>query len=237
MQLPISMEYPRDDRYADKGCNRVLYSRMARKDNPGFVECAEKGTPFDEEMEIITRKGKRIWIRIIGEAVMEGGKIVKVQGAFQDISPIKLAEKELIESEEKFRKVFHNHAAVKLIIDPDTGNIVEANVAAARFYGWRVEELKTMNISQINTLSKEEIKAEMDRAGRLLNTNFNSRHRKANGEIRDVEVFTSKIEIGGRVFLHSIVHDVTQKKRAEKQLNLLSRSVEQNPVPYLDYRY
>jgi PAS domain S-box-containing protein len=195
-----------------------------------FVECAEKGTPFDEESEIINRKGKRIWIRTIGEAVMEGGKIVKVQGAFQDISPIKLAEKELIESEEKFRNVFQNHAAVKLLVDPDTGNIVEANVAAARFYGWRVEELKKMNISQINTLSKEEIKAETDRAGRLINTNFNSRHRKADGEIRDVEVFTSKIEIGGRVFLHSIVHDVTQKKRAEKQLNLLSRSVEQNPV-------
>ncbi len=221
---------PRGERLLLKDAIRFYTPEWREKITRVFMECAEKGIPFDEEMEIITKKGKRIWIRTIGEAVTEEGRIVKVQGAFQDISPVKLAEQELIESEEKFRKVFHNHAAVKLIIDPCTGNIVEANMAAARFYGWSEDELKTMNISQINTLSFDEIKVEMDRASRLLNTHFNFRHRNANGEIRDVEVFSSKIEIGGRTFLHSIVHDVTQRKRAEKQLKLLSRSVEQNPI-------
>lgn len=52
-----------------------------------FTDCAEKGIPYDEEMEIITRTGRRVWVRTTGEAVKnEEGKIIKVQGSFQDIT-------------------------------------------------------------------------------------------------------------------------------------------------------
>ncbi|MDZ7739531.1 MAG: response regulator [Bacteroidales bacterium] len=68
-------------------------------------------------------------------------------------------EKELQESEAKFRNIFENHAAIKLIIDPDNGNIVEANRAAAAFYGWTVEELERMKIYSINTLPEEQLKS------------------------------------------------------------------------------
>ena len=52
-----------------------------------FTACAEQGTPYDEELEILTRTGKRIWVRTIGQAVRnEQGIIVRVQGAFQDIT-------------------------------------------------------------------------------------------------------------------------------------------------------
>jgi len=52
------------------------------------------------------------------------------------------AEVELKQSEEKFRNIFHNHTAVKLILDPETGKIIEANKSAADFYGWSVDELQ-----------------------------------------------------------------------------------------------
>lgn len=52
-----------------------------------FADCAEHGTPFDEELELLTAKGRRIWVRTIGEAVRDAdGAIVQVQGAFQDIT-------------------------------------------------------------------------------------------------------------------------------------------------------
>ncbi len=51
-----------------------------------FTDCAQKGIPYDEEMEIITSSGRRKWVRTIGEAVKdETGIIYKVQGALQDI--------------------------------------------------------------------------------------------------------------------------------------------------------
>jgi PAS domain S-box-containing protein len=61
-----------------------------------FTDCAQKGIPYDEEMEILTSKGKRVWIRTNAEAVRdENGVIYKVQGGFQDISDRKQAEIDL----------------------------------------------------------------------------------------------------------------------------------------------
>jgi PAS domain S-box-containing protein len=69
-----------------------------------FNDCAQKGISYDEEMEIITKKGKRLWVRTIGRAVKdENGKISKVQGSFQDISESKKAIAELSKREEMMR--------------------------------------------------------------------------------------------------------------------------------------
>ncbi len=56
-------------------------------------ECIEKGTPYDLELEKISAQGKRIWVRTIGQAVRDAnGKIVRLQGAFQDITARKRLE-------------------------------------------------------------------------------------------------------------------------------------------------
>lgn len=58
-----------------------------------FEACARDGTPYDLELQIITGKGRRAWVRTIAEAVRdENDAIVAVQGAFQDISDRKEAE-------------------------------------------------------------------------------------------------------------------------------------------------
>ncbi|MBN1266488.1 MAG: PAS domain S-box protein [Anaerolineales bacterium] len=71
-----------------------------------FSACAEKGIPYDEEMEIFTRKGKRVWVRTIGRAVRdESGTIIKVQGSFQNITEHKQAEVSLKEREDRLSKI------------------------------------------------------------------------------------------------------------------------------------
>jgi PAS domain S-box-containing protein len=73
-----------------------------------FNDCCQNGVPYDEEMEIITAKGNRKWIRTIGEAVRNGkGEIYKVQGAFQDISERKQRELEIRQQLEELQK-WHN---------------------------------------------------------------------------------------------------------------------------------
>jgi PAS domain S-box-containing protein len=61
-----------------------------------FTDCAERGIPYDEEMQIITAKGNRVWVRTIGEAVRDSdGNIIGVQGSFQDITNHKFQEAEI----------------------------------------------------------------------------------------------------------------------------------------------
>jgi PAS domain S-box-containing protein len=125
---------------------------------------------------------------------------------------------QLKESEEKFRQLFENHAAVKLIIDPASGRLVDANCAAAKFYGWSREELKGMKIEDINTLPTEEIRIAIDRVLASSGVHFAFTHRIHDGSEIDVEVFSSKVLINGETLLHSIVHDVSEKRQLMSDL-------------------
>jgi len=136
----------------------------------------------------------------------------------RDISDRKQAERELLESEDLFRKLFKDHAAIKLIIDPDTGDIIDVNKAAVNYYGWSQERLKQMKIQELNTLPPEDIKKAMEKVRNAIKTHFEFRHRRADGSIRDVEVFSGKIEVKGKQLLHSIIHDITERKQAQENL-------------------
>ena len=75
-----------------------------------------------------------------------------------------------------------------------------------------------MRIQEINTLPPEAVKAEMMNASLLKKVKFEFRHRRADGSIRDVEVFSNKIESAGKELLFSIIHDITERKQAEEVL-------------------
>jgi PAS domain S-box-containing protein len=63
----------------------------------------EEGEPFDLELQLVTAKKNRIWVRAIGEVVRENGRIAKVRGVFQEINQRKLAEIELAKHREYLR--------------------------------------------------------------------------------------------------------------------------------------
>lgn len=144
--------------------------------------------------------------------------LAKVRNLLREEAKRIEAEKVLKESEEKFRKIFEDHAAVKLLIDPDSMKIVDANNAAASYYGWDRDQLRSMRVDEINILSPDEIKRDLDTVKNHNKIQFEFRHRLKDGSIRDVEVYTSRIRIGDKDLVHSIVHDITNRKRAEAEL-------------------
>ncbi|MBW8324244.1 MAG: PAS domain S-box protein [Prolixibacteraceae bacterium] len=132
---------------------------------------------------------------------------------------------ELAEKGKQLQNIFELHTAVKLIIDPISGMIVDANRAAETFYGWTKEQLRQMRIQEINLLPEEEVKKAMEKAMKENHNYFEFMHRQSNGSIRNVEVFSSHIEVKGRILLHSIVHDITKSKEAEAWLKANEESV------------
>jgi PAS domain S-box-containing protein len=127
---------------------------------------------------------------------------------------------ELQRSEARYHSMFENNHAVMLVVNPSDGRIVDANPAACSFYGYVPETIRNMNISEINTSSLPQIRAELTQALAMGQNSFSFRHRLASGDIRDVEVFSGPIELGGQKLLYSIIHDVTERKRAEEGLRL-----------------
>jgi len=146
---------------------------------------------------------------------------------FLDNERLAQASKDLAESEARYRSLFQNQHTAMLIIDPPTGRILDANPAAEAFYGWDRATLTTMRVQDINTLSEAEVKVDLDLA-RIKNKNvFYFKHRRANAEPVDVEVYTGPISIHGKELLFSIVHDISQRVHAEQELKALTETLEQ----------
>jgi diguanylate cyclase (GGDEF)-like protein/PAS domain S-box-containing protein len=123
---------------------------------------------------------------------------------------------------ELFQRLFRKHSSIMLLVDPESGAIVDANRAAARFYGYAEDTLRAMKLSDINVLAKDEIYSEMQLALNERRNYFIFRHRLAGGEERMVEVHSSAIETREGILLFSIVFDVTDRKQAEASLRLAS---------------
>lgn len=144
------------------------------------------------------------------------GEFLGLIGTSSDVTDRREAEE--ASRGERFRALFEGHMATMLLIDPEDGRIVDANAAAARFYGYAREQLREMRIDQINQLPPEEVAKHRRRAlDRTLNE-FVFPHLLASGEIRDVEVYSSPVTIQGRRMLFSIIHDVTARRQAEDAL-------------------
>lgn len=135
-----------------------------------------------------------------------------------DVIKRKQAEEAARASEALYHQMFTDHSAVKLLIEPESGSIVEANRAAANFYGYPADVLHQMNIQQINTYPPEDVtKLRQEiQAGNM--DYFSVPHRLASGEIREVEVYSVPINVNGRALLYSIIHDITRRNQVEKAL-------------------
>jgi PAS domain S-box-containing protein len=159
----------------------------------------------------------QIWLRTSKVPLKDaGGNVIGILGTYEDITEKKKTEQALIESEERYRSLFQNNRAVLYMVDPDDGSIVDANPAAARYYGYNLEELKMMNISEINTMAAGEMHDAMTRARNNEGYHFFFEHRLAGGELRSVEVYGSPMVMKGKIYLHSIVHDISERKKAEE---------------------
>lgn len=121
-------------------------------------------------------------------------------------------------SEAMFRALFERHDAVMLLIEPQSGAIVDANSAAARFYGYAREHLRTLRIDEMNALSPEDVLAERCNALVERRNHFVFPHRLADGSLRTVEVHSTPVEVQGRTLLFSIIHDISDRLRAEQAL-------------------
>ena len=125
----------------------------------------------------------------------------------------------LRESDERHRAMFEDNHAVALLVDPDSGALVDANPAAERFYGHSRQQLRQMNLRQISALPPEVLKANLAASQGRHQPVIETRHRLASGEWRDVDIYRGALMVGGHARVYAIVHDVTERRRAQARLN------------------
>ncbi len=140
-----------------------------------------------------------------------------------DTSPDSITAPEPDRSNTLFSRLFREHETVMLLIEPDTGAIVDVNPAACAFYGYDHAALCRLNLADINQRPRPEIALNLQHARRGERNQFVVPHRLASGEVRTVEVRSSLTEIDGQTLLFAIVHDITDHATAERDLRQLAQ--------------
>jgi PAS domain S-box-containing protein len=177
---------------------------------------------------IVAKDGRLILVEWYNKILKDKeGRTVGVLAIGQDITERTQAEAALKESQKRFHQIFLDHNAIMLLVNPETGVIQEANPAAANFYGHSTEQLRRMTIEDINTLSAEEVARHRSQAIAGAGNYFIFPHRLADGQIRTVEVYSSPIAFNSETLLFSIIHDISERKQAELEVQKLNVELEQ----------
>ena len=176
------------------------------------MQCGAEET---EDVRILLHGGPEFrWFRLSGKKIIINGNPFLI-GVGTDITENKMAEAAtLVKCEDRFRILFEGHSSAMLVID-DTGNIIDANPAAAAFYGWSTDELRHMHIEQITSKPPEVVSADLIKFKTSKQNIFSVLHRRADGSVRDVEVVSNTITNQGNVIFYCIIHDITDRNRQE----------------------
>jgi len=113
---------------------------------------------------------------------------------------------------------FSNKDLIMIITDAATRKIVNVNDAACKFYGYSKEEILSKYINDINKVPIDETYERTSKIRDNTQKRFIVQHSTASGEIRDVEVYSNILNLGDQELVHSIVFDITEKIKHEKEL-------------------
>jgi diguanylate cyclase (GGDEF)-like protein/PAS domain S-box-containing protein len=201
----------------------ALYAPAERQLIEAAVALAtQDGTPWDLELAKRTRKGRAIWVRTQGSAVIGAdGRVIKLRGAYHDITERKLAEAEMRIA----ATAFESQEAI-LVADADW-RIMRVNQAFTRMTGYSAEEALGQLPTELIGSGREEpgFYTAVDQAlynygvwqGEVLS-------RRKNGEVFPVGLNISAVKGPDGEVTHFVsgMTDITQRKASEEQIQSLA---------------
>ncbi|TKG92836.1 PAS domain S-box protein [Puteibacter caeruleilacunae] len=178
----------------------------------------------EKEIKLLSKQGKEIWCK---------REMSYIKNMYDDIAGYTVALRDVtkeMEELERTRDVFHAHSAAMLVIEPMSGFIVNCNKTAVSYYGYSERELNMMRLEELTYSDKHKIVKRIQECILRGRNHYESTQIDKKGRLKPVELFLTKVKIDGRYYVHAIVYDVSEKKKAEEQIKLLQTAVDQSPV-------
>lgn len=131
---------------------------------------------------------------------------------------LKETEHRLRDREAFYRSLFENNLAMLLLISPENGRLDQANAAAAGFYGYDPATFNAMTLQQLDIREEQDVLAELQDAASQNSVRRYATHVLKNHERREMELYIGPVQHDGRTLLFCILYDVTEQRRAERNL-------------------
>jgi PAS domain S-box-containing protein len=186
------------------------------------------GGPTAYEIEITAKDGRRVPMEVSTRLICENGKPVGVHGIGRDITERRGAEEALRQAEQKYRSILENAVEGIFQSTPD-GRRISANPGLARMFGYESPEELMSSLTDIGRQLYVDpqrrilFKDLLEKQGEL--RGFESQVYRKDGSIIWISenVRSVRNESGKVVYYEGMVHDITDRKRAEEALGNLHR--------------
>jgi len=195
-------------------------SRKAKKTLEHITDAIKKKGVWEGEIHNKRKDGTEFFcLAKIGALKDKNGKIINYVSSQHNITERKRAEDALRESEERYRAIFNQAADSIVLVDGETGDLVEFNEKTYENLGYTREEFKKLKIPDFEAIEfAEEVAKHIKKIIRKGSDVFETKHRTKGGEMRNILVSSRAISIEGRDFVQSIWSDITERKLAEEEI-------------------
>ena len=183
---------------------------------------------FEYEARIRHADGNYRWISTIGHVLAqdEFGKSTRMMGARIDITPRKLAEEKLRDSEVLYRQLFDSNPQPMWVYDLQTLGFLAVNDAAVARYGYSRDEFLGMTIRDIRPAEDvQSLEASVSSIRSVLSSAEIWRHRRKDGEVILVEITAHSLDYEGRPSRLILANDITARHLAEEKLRLSEQNL------------
>jgi PAS domain S-box-containing protein len=171
----------------------------------------------NNENENIRRNGDRVWVAWTNKAMRDrNGKVIEILCIGNDITERRRIENELKDYEERFRRLFETTKDGLLLVDKQTGTMVNANPAIVKMLGYSREECIGKKPQDIGLL--KDVKDYKDTMRELIQAGFMN-YENVSAETKQGQLIDVDIHLVDRArFIQCNVRDITERKKFSEQL-------------------
>ncbi len=215
---------PRSEEPSYELWRRTVHPEDLPKIERSVQESIKRGVELNIEWRVLRYDGQIRWLMSRGQPIYDAnGSVSQFLGIVLDITQRKNAEKLLGDSEERYRRLFEVETDAIVLIDRESGQILDVNQAALRLYGYTRKEfllLKDYELSEEPEASRQAVASSFDKVPIRF-------HQKKDGTVFPVEISGGFYDYQGRQVHVAAIRDISERMRAEKERQELEAKAQQ----------
>ncbi|OPY39176.1 MAG: sensory histidine kinase AtoS [Methanoregula sp. PtaU1.Bin051] len=179
---------------------------------------AESGQPIPaSELSLMKKDGSRVAVFSSHAVIRKSGRDLELFCIDIDLTERKRAEEALVDEMTK-RKILIDQSRDGIVTLDSEGKVYESNQRFADMLGYTPDEMKELHVWDWDAQIEREHLLEMIRTVDEAGDHFETRHRRKDGTVLDVEISTNAATFSGKKLIFCVVRDITGRKRMEEAL-------------------